>query len=109
MKVQCPCGAKYAFDVTPEMARDPVRFVCPGCGVDLSGPINELIRQELKLAPAPAPVITAAPVPAAIPVAAAAPAPKAAASAVSIPAAPVPIVIPAKPAVSIPAVPSRPA
>jgi hypothetical protein len=47
MKVQCPCGAKYSIDVTPEMARDPVRFVCPNCNADLSGPINELVRQEL--------------------------------------------------------------
>ncbi|HWD91467.1 MAG TPA: B-box zinc finger protein [Verrucomicrobiae bacterium] len=50
MKVQCPCGAKYSIDVTPEMARDPVRFVCPECNVDLSGPINELIREELGVA-----------------------------------------------------------
>jgi hypothetical protein len=61
MKVQCPCGAKYAIDVTPEMARDPVRFVCPGCGLDLSGPINELVRQELGLAPAAATGAPAAP------------------------------------------------
>jgi hypothetical protein len=56
MKVQCNCGAKYAIDVTPEMARDPVRFVCPSCDLDLSGPINELIRQELGITPAPVPV-----------------------------------------------------
>ena len=49
MKVQCQCGTKYAFDVTPEMARDPVRFICPGCGLDLSAPINDLVRQELGL------------------------------------------------------------
>jgi len=112
MKVQCPCGAKYAFDVTPEMARDPVRFNCPGCGVDLSGPINELIRQELKLAPAPAPILAAAPVPSAIPLHSSgpAPAPKAAAPVpVAIPAAAAPVVIPAKPAISIPSIPSRPA
>jgi hypothetical protein len=47
MKVQCNCGAKYAIDVTPEMARNPVRFVCPNCNLDLSGPINDLVRQEL--------------------------------------------------------------
>jgi hypothetical protein len=56
MKVQCPCGAKYSIDLTPEMARDPVRFICPECNVDLSGPINELIHQELGTAqPAPSP------------------------------------------------------
>jgi hypothetical protein len=47
MKVQCQCGAKYAIDVTPEMARNPVRFICPSCNLDLSGPINDLVRQEL--------------------------------------------------------------
>src|SRR6185437_1282624 len=52
MKVQCQCGAKYAIDVTPEMARNPVRFVCANCNTDLSGPINELVRQELGLASA---------------------------------------------------------
>lgn len=62
MKVQCQCGAKYAIDVTPEMARDPVRFVCQNCGLDLSGPINDLIRQELGLTTAAAPA-PAAPVP----------------------------------------------
>lgn len=97
MKVQCPCGAKYAFDVTPEMARDPVRFTCPGCGVDLSGPINELIRQELGLTPASAPAapVPAAPAPISIPV----PAPVSSAPAqVSIPAAaprPAPAPVPA--------------
>jgi outer membrane protein assembly factor BamB len=68
MKIQCSCGAKYAFDVSPEMAQAPIRFVCPACGVDASDRVNSLIRQELGLSgpaatPAPAPV--AAPVQAA--------------------------------------------
>src|SRR5208282_97191 len=49
MKVQCACGAKYAFDVTPEMAEHPIRFVCPSCGLDSSEFVNGLIRQELGL------------------------------------------------------------
>ena len=65
MKVQCHCGAKYAIEVTPEMARDPVRFICPECNADLSGPINELVRKELGLAAAPAAI--QAPVPIGIP------------------------------------------
>jgi outer membrane protein assembly factor BamB len=62
MKIQCSCGAKYAFDVSPEMAQNPVRFVCPACGLDASDFVNSLVRQELGLsgpaaaAPAPAPV-----------------------------------------------------
>jgi hypothetical protein len=47
MKIQCACGAKFAFDITPEMARNPVRFVCPTCGLDSSDRVNHLVRQEL--------------------------------------------------------------
>ena len=50
MKIQCSCGAKYAFDVSPEMAQSPPRFVCPACGVDSSELVNRLVRQELGLA-----------------------------------------------------------
>jgi len=32
MKIQCACGAKYAFEVQPEMLDKPVQFVCPSCG-----------------------------------------------------------------------------
>jgi hypothetical protein len=53
MKVICQCGAKYAFDATPEMLRHPVSFACPGCGADLSASMNELVRQELGGASAP--------------------------------------------------------
>ena len=49
MKIQCSCGAKYAFDVSPEMAKNPVRFVCPACGLDASDFVNSLVRQELGL------------------------------------------------------------
>src|SRR5208283_1331906 len=44
--------------VTPEMAENPVRFVCPGCGLDSSDFVNGLIRQELGLG---APVATPPP------------------------------------------------
>src|ERR1017187_5745427 len=47
MKIQCSCGAKYAFDITPEMAQNPVKFVCPGCGLDSSDYVNQLGRVEL--------------------------------------------------------------
>ena len=69
MKIQCSCGAKYAFDATPEMARTPVRLVCQGCGLDLSDFVNDLIRKEFasgaptagETATSPAPVETTAP------------------------------------------------
>ena len=47
MKLQCPCGAKYNFEITPDMARNPVRFVCESCGLDSSDFLNEMIRKEL--------------------------------------------------------------
>src|SRR5690349_17744605 len=46
MKVQCQCGAKYSFDVTPQMIAEPVRFVCPSCGFDSSAMVNEMIQRE---------------------------------------------------------------
>ncbi len=69
MKIQCNCGQKYSFEVTPEMASNPIQFVCPQCGLDSSEVVNALVRQELGAAdlPAPAsapparPVVSAAP------------------------------------------------
>jgi outer membrane protein assembly factor BamB len=46
MKLQCPCGAKYAFDLLPEMVQNPVTFVCPTCGLDSSEFVNQMVRQE---------------------------------------------------------------
>jgi len=47
MKIQCACGTKYAFDITPDMAQNPVRFVCPTCGLDSSDYVNQLVREQL--------------------------------------------------------------
>jgi hypothetical protein len=47
MKLQCACGAKYVFEVTPDMLCNPVKFVCQSCGLDSSDFVNELIRREL--------------------------------------------------------------
>ncbi len=64
MKIQCTCGAKYAFDLTPEMAREPVKFVCPQCGLDSSEIVNQLVQQELAEQNLPsAPPPPSAPVP----------------------------------------------
>ena len=65
MKIQCSCGTKVAFDVTPEMAHTRVEFVCPNCGLDSSDLVNELIQREFQeVAPdvnqTPPPVETAA-------------------------------------------------
>jgi len=67
MKIQCACGAKYTFDVQPDMLDKPVQFVCPTCGLDSSAYVNNLVRQELG-APTPAAIaIAPAPQPASIP------------------------------------------
>jgi hypothetical protein len=61
MKLECSCGAKYAFDATPEMLQNPVKFICPSCGLDSSDFVNELIRQEFggQIPPPPPPAVTA--------------------------------------------------
>jgi len=62
MKIQCACGAKYAFDATPEMLKNPVRFVCPSCGLDSSDFVNELFRREFaSQTPAAPPTVTEVP------------------------------------------------
>jgi hypothetical protein len=47
MKIQCSCGAKYEFAITPVMVNNPVRFVCPVCGLDASDFVDSLVRREL--------------------------------------------------------------
>ena len=56
MKIACACGTKYSFDLTPEMARQPIRFVCQNCGLDSSDLVNELIRQQFGVVNQPVPV-----------------------------------------------------
>lgn len=63
MKLQCSCGAKYAFDAKPEMLAHPVKFICPSCGLDASDFVNELIRQEFGAQVLPQPGTPAAPPP----------------------------------------------
>src|SRR5437899_10299618 len=52
MKLQCSCGAKYSFEVTPDIAIRPVHFSCPACGMDYSEFVTNLVRQELGSPPA---------------------------------------------------------
>src|SRR6266850_669309 len=90
MKVQCSCGAKYSFEVTPDMANHPVHFSCPSCGIDYSEFVTNLVRQQLGSIPAsaiapPPPGYVAPPPPA---VAIAPPPPTAIAPPPAIPAAP---------------------
>ena len=46
VKVQCPCGARFAFDVEPVHDRMPVPINCPECGADATNLSNAVIRQQ---------------------------------------------------------------
>ena len=63
VKVQCPCGTRYAFDIEPVYGRMPVRVNCPGCGADGTDFANEVIRQKLAATAATVPTVAAASVP----------------------------------------------
>src|SRR3974390_383148 len=63
MKIQCSCGAKYVFDITPVMRNQPVKFVCPARGPVPSGFGGRLTRRKLGQAATP----TGVPVPIALP------------------------------------------
>ena len=69
VKVQCPCGTRFEFEVQPVNDRMPVAINCPVCNADATELANEIIRRQ---SAAPAVGITAAPV---LPPTQAAPAP----------------------------------
>ena len=76
MKLQCSCGAKYAFDAKPDMLQNPVKFICPSCGLDSSDFVNQLIRQEFGgQTPPPIPAAATPPAPPPVPVSSAGPPP----------------------------------
>jgi hypothetical protein len=47
VKIQCDCGARYKFDVTPLHGRMPQKVSCPGCGVDGTPAANAFLREKL--------------------------------------------------------------
>ena len=57
IKIQCPCGVKYAFEIGPENVRNPVRFVCNQCGADNSAALNQIVRQQFGGTQEPATVV----------------------------------------------------
>jgi hypothetical protein len=46
IKVQCPCGAKYSFDVEPVEGRMPFAVNCPSCNADGTELANQLIAAQ---------------------------------------------------------------
>ena len=61
VKVQCPCGSRFEFEVEPANGRMPVAINCPTCGADATELANEVIARQSVAAPAPP---TPAPAPA---------------------------------------------
>jgi hypothetical protein len=97
IKILCPCGAKFKFQVEPVNGQSPGPVHCPSCGKDSTEETNALIRQQLAAPPAAPSVapsaprisIPAAPTPAVAATASGEAGPKVAIPAVRIPAAPI--------------------
>lgn len=53
LKVQCPCGTKFVFDVEPVDGRIPEAIACPACGRDATDLANEAIQPQLASASVP--------------------------------------------------------
>ncbi len=47
IKIICPCGQKYAFDVSPVNGRMPAPIRCPRCGADGTTVANAIISLAL--------------------------------------------------------------
>jgi outer membrane protein assembly factor BamB len=107
VKVYCPCGAKFEFEVEPVHERMPVPIGCPVCGADATGLANEVIQHQLATPaepaaiPAPRPPPAPAPSPGGLRISRAAPAseslagtPVPAAAARPVPQRPVPAAAP---------------
>src|SRR4051794_2550470 len=45
VKIECPCGQHYAFEVEPVMGRMPAPVACPACGHDGTIMANEKILE----------------------------------------------------------------
>jgi len=57
VKVSCPCGARFAFDVEPVNGQMPVALSCPTCATDVTSLANDAIAANLvpPATPPPAP------------------------------------------------------
>ena len=53
VKIQCPCGTRYKFDVEPINGLMPGPVSCPTCGVDGTAAGNVIIQQTLSSLAAP--------------------------------------------------------
>lgn len=53
LKIECPCGQHYAFDVEPVDGRMPWEVRCPTCGADGTAAANQLLAQSAVASPPP--------------------------------------------------------
>jgi hypothetical protein len=52
IKIECPCGVRYSFDVEPRDGRMPWTVQCPGCHADGTDAANQILAE---MVPAPTP------------------------------------------------------
>jgi hypothetical protein len=55
LKIECPCGVRYSFDVEPLDGRMPWAVECPGCHADGTGAANQILAEMLSAPPPDAP------------------------------------------------------
>ena len=61
IKIQCPCGQRYKFDVEPIEGRMPFVVNCPICGLEGTSNANEVLGKVLVAEPLPAPAAASGP------------------------------------------------
>ena len=49
VKIECPCGQHYAFDVEPVSGRMPTTIACPACEADGTEAANHSISQQISI------------------------------------------------------------
>jgi uncharacterized protein YxjI len=63
VKIECPCGTRFKFDVEPHRGRMPQRVACPACNADATDAANAFIGTHLPVVPGPAPISPPPPAP----------------------------------------------
>ena len=63
VKLECPCGQPFEFDVEPVDGQMPCEIKCPACDADATALANAYIASTIALAPVSPPVPPAAPEP----------------------------------------------
>jgi hypothetical protein len=51
IKIICPCGQKFKFDVEPVNGRIPFEVLCPVCGADASAVAHSMLQEQPAMEP----------------------------------------------------------